>query len=767
MWQRAGRAIKQRERLRARFQRFDGVTQDYLPESQRGLDYRRLLRPGDRLLHSRLTMKTGLSWLLLAGLVLTGSARGQMPAIKTDREVLLGPPSKEEAPAWLEAMRQWREERLAKMQYSGAEYDRPELKWAQRSFVQPQMMVEDRYLYDPAAGKYTVDRYLNDLEKRYGGIDSVLVWSVYCNIGIDHRNQHDLVRTLPGGLPGVRQMVADFHRRGVKVLFPVMPWDVGTRDEGLPLWEAIARTLKEVGADGVNGDTIRGIPKPYRTASDESGHVLAFEPENGLNGEAELPWNNLSWGYWAYNAIPTVSHYKWLEPRHMVHVCNRWARDHTDDLQHAFFNGTGFESWENVWGIWNGLTPRDAEALRHVAAVERAAAGLLASRDWEPHYHTLQKGVFASKFPGEHRTLWTLVNRTEYDIPGPQLRVPHETGRRYFDVWRGTELTSAFTTNQGVLNANLGFEIERRGYGAVLAEDKEFPDADLKSLLARMKAMSGKPLRAFSSEWKFLPQTQAPIKAVKAPENPPRDMVLIPGGGFEFVVSGIMVEGGDGIGVDVQYPWEDSPRRHHRQQLDLKPYWIDRYPVTNARFKEFLDASGYRPRDGGNFLKDWKDGTFPAGWGNKPVTWVALEDARAYARWAGKRLPHEWEWQYAAQGPDRRLFPWGNEPNAAAVPAPDQSRSPRPPADVDACPDGGSPFGVLAMAGNVWQWTDEYLDEHTRAAVVRGGSYYFPQGSHWYFPNSSRLSEHGKLLLMAPSKDRAATLGFRCVMDAK
>jgi len=51
--------------------------------------------------------------------------------------------------------------------------------------------------------------------------------------------------------------------------------------------------------------------------------------------------------------------------------------------------------------------------------------------------------------------------------------------------------------------------------------------------------------------------------------------------------------------------------------------------------------------------------------------------------------------------------------------------------------------------------------------VVRGGSYYFPQGSGWYFPNSSRLTEHGKLLLMAPSKDRAATLGFRCAMDAE
>ena len=726
-----------------------------------------MLRDGERLLHSQLKMSTRSLFLLLAGLLLTGSVWAQMPTVKADREVLLGPPTKEEATAWLDAMRHWREERLGKMHYSGAEYDRPALKWTQRSFIQPQMMVEDRYFYDPVAGKYTVDRYLDDLERRYGGIDSVLVWSVYCNIGIDARNQHDMVRALPGGLPGVRQMVADFHRRGVKVLFPVMPWDVGTRDEGVPLWTAITRTLKEVGADGVNGDTITGIPKEYRTASDESGHIFALEPECGLNGEAELPWNNMSWGYWAYNASPTVSHYKWLEPRHMVHICNRGAVDHTDDLQHAFFNGTGFESWENVWGIWNGLTPRDAEAVRRIAAIERGCAGLLTSYGWEPHFHTLQKGVFASKFPGVRRTLWTLVNRTEYDIPGPHLRVPHETGRRYFDLWHGVELKPVITTNQAALSANLSFEVEGRGYGAVLAWDNALPDAELKSLLTRMKRVSSKPLRAFSQEWKFLPQTQVPIKAVRAPKNPPSDMVRIPGGAFEFVVSGIMVEGADRVGVDVQYPWEDSPRRHHRQQLNLKPFWIDRYPVTNARFKAFLDATGYRPRDGGNFLKDWQDGTFPAGWGNKPVTWVSLEDARAYARWAGKRLPHEWEWQYAAQGPDRRLFPWGNEPNAAAVPPPDKSRSPRPPTDVDAFPGGASPFGVMDMAGNVWQWTDEYLDEHTRAAVVRGGSYFFPQGSGWYFPNSARLTEHGKLLLMAPSKDRAETLGFRCVMDAE
>ena len=77
-----------------------------------------------------------------------------------------------------------------------------------------------------------------------------------------------------------------------------------------------------------------------------------------------------------------------------------------------------------------------------------------------------------------------------------------------------------------------------------------------------------------------------------------------------------------------------------------------------------------------NFLRDWKNGNYPEGWDNKPVTWVSLEDARAYATWAGKRLPHEWEWQYAAQGTDGRLYPWGNEWNASAVPVPGQGAAP-------------------------------------------------------------------------------------------
>ena len=191
-------------------------------------------------------------------------------------------------------------------------------------------------------------------------------------------------------------------------------------------------------------------------------------------------------------------------------------------------------------------------------------------------------------------------------------------------------------------------------------------------------------------------------------------------------------------------------------------------PVTNAQFKKFLDATHYHPADDLNFLRDWKNGTYPDGWGNKPVTWVSLEDARAYAAWAGKRLPHEWEWQYAAQGGDEnRIYPWGNDWAPDDVPVPDKGRLLSAPDNVDAHPSGASSFGVTDMVGNVWQWTDEYVDDHTRGGILRGGSHYQPQGSIWYFPQAYRNDQHGKLLLMAPSYDRSGALGFRCVKDAQ
>jgi gamma-glutamyl hercynylcysteine S-oxide synthase len=665
--------------------------------------------------------------------------------------------------AWLADIRHWRSERLLRIGYDGSRYELPQLQWTQSSFIQPQMMVEDRYFYDPVAHHYTVDRYLDDLERRYGGIDAVLIWPTYPNLGIDDRNQQDLIRSMPGGIVGVRQMVADFHQHGVRVLFPMMMWDQGTRDPGKPWPQAIAELMADVGADGINGDTQDGVPLAFSVAADKVGHPLAFEPEDGPADEA-LAWNVMTWGQYDFPFVPTVDRYKWLEPRHMVNISDRWKRDKTDDLQFAFFNGVGWESWENIWGIWNGITARDAEATRRVATIERAIAPFLLSPDWEPLAPMLGYGVFASRWPLPGQTVWTIVNRNEYDVKGREIELePHE-GTRYFDLYHGTELKPEHSPDGKIV---LDFDIEAHGYGALLAT-KTASDARIRGLIAKMRDLTGKELASYSNEWAVLQQQMVPIAATKPSASAsPDGMVKIPAGDFVFTVQGIEIEGSDDIGVDVQYPWEDSPRRFHEHPMRMKSFWIDRYPVTNAQFKKFLDSTHYHPQDDLNFLRAWKAGNFPAGWDNRPVTWVSLEDARAYAAWAGKRLPHEWEWQYAAQGNDGRIYPWGNDWNANAVPVPDKSRHMRGPDAADSHPQGKSPFGVMDLVGNVWQWTDEFTDDHTRAAIVRGGEYYQPQGSIWYFPVTYKLNQHGKLLLTAPSLDRSGGVGFRCVQDAE
>jgi formylglycine-generating enzyme required for sulfatase activity len=666
---------------------------------------------------------------------------------------------------WLRDIDHWRTERSIRTAYDPSRYDLPALRWTQSSFMQPQMMVQDRYFYDPVAGRYTVDRYLDDLEKRYGGIDAVLIWSTYPNMGIDDRNQLEMVESMPGGVGGVRQMVADFHRRGVRVLFPMMMWDEGTHKPDQSWPDAIAALMKEIDADGINGDTQDGVPLGFTLAAEKIGHPLAFEPEGGPSDEA-LSWNVMTWGQYNFPFIPMVDRFKWLETRHMVNISDRWNLDKTDDLQFAFFNGVGWESWENIWGIWNGINLRDAEATRRVATIERGIAPFLTSPGWEPLYPMHNFGVYASRWPLGTETVWTVVNRTGYAIGGRQMDVTLAPGMRYFDLYHGTELKPELKPDTAGQAGVLSFDMEAHGYGAILATPGE-PSAAIKALMQRMAAMTQKPLTAYSHEPSILPQSIIPIPPTTPATETPAGMVRIPGGPFVFKVIGTEIEGGAEPGVDVQYPWEDTPRRFHEKSMQIAPFFIDKFPVTNAQFKQFLDATHYAPKDPNNFLRDWKDGSYPLGWENRPVTWVSLEDARAYAAWAGKRLPHEWEWQLAAQGMDGRRYPWGNDLVLANVPAPATGRTMPGPDPVDAHPAGASPYGVMDMVGNVWQWTEEFADEHTRAAILRGGEYYQPQGSIWYFPQAYRNDEHSKLLLMAPGYDRSGGVGLRCVRDAQ
>jgi formylglycine-generating enzyme required for sulfatase activity len=157
--------------------------------------------------------------------------------------------------------------------------------------------------------------------------------------------------------------------------------------------------------------------------------------------------------------------------------------------------------------------------------------------------------------------------------------------------------------------------------------------------------------------------------------------------------------------------------------MQMKDFFIDKYPVTNEQCKKFLDVTKYHPRDDLHFLFDWKNGTYAVGWENKPVTWVSLEDARAYAAWSGKRLPHEWEWQFAAQGSDGRIYPWGNKWKPSAVPTTDKAHTMRGPDAVSAHPEGAGPFGGMDLVGKCGSgsmsiWTSIPELEFYAAAII-------------------------------------------------
>lgn len=227
---------------------------------------------------------------------------------------------------------------------------------------------------------------------------------------------------------------------------------------------------------------------------------------------------------------------------------------------------------------------------------------------------------------------------------------------------------------------------------------------------------------------------------------PPDTMALIPGGVYNI---------GNDKGIPDQRP---------RHKVKLRSFYLDIHEVTNAQYAEFLEATGHREP------LFWDDTTY-----NKPylpVTGVSWNDAAAYCKWAGKRLPTEAEWEAAARGGlEGEDYPWKGPPDENLANYHHDSAS--PPKGIKPAgqykPNG---FGLLDMAGNVWEWTydyykpDYYADSTSvdnprgpsrgTSRVIRGGAWnYGPDFMKVYYRN--RAAPHLRLNY----------IGFRCARDAE
>jgi formylglycine-generating enzyme required for sulfatase activity len=172
---------------------------------------------------------------------------------------------------------------------------------------------------------------------------------------------------------------------------------------------------------------------------------------------------------------------------------------------------------------------------------------------------------------------------------------------------------------------------------------------------------------------------------------------------------------------------------------------IDRYPVTNLQYKRFVEATGQ------DLPKHWEEGAFPVDIAIHPVVYVSWHDAVAYAKWAGKRLPTEEEWEKAARGADGREYPWGDQLPTSELCNFDGNEGGTTPVGKYS-PQADSLYGCVEMAGNVWEWTTSDYSRGSNVKVLRGGS--------WYDVGRDVRAASRPFLL---SSSRLVGFGLRCV----
>lgn len=207
------------------------------------------------------------------------------------------------------------------------------------------------------------------------------------------------------------------------------------------------------------------------------------------------------------------------------------------------------------------------------------------------------------------------------------------------------------------------------------------------------------------------------IQRSERKQDLPEDMILIPEG--LFLMGSTKEDIAKLLELDRNIEAERLENEIPQRKIHLNAYLIDKYPVTNAQYKKFIESGGYTQKAfwsdaGWQYIAQAKplenkelDGVFQ-GESDCPAVNISWYEAEAYAAWAGKRLPTEAEWEKAARGDDGRIYPWGNEFDKTRLNCAEAKIE--KPTPVTNYPQGQSIYGCFDMAGNVWEWTADWYD---------------------------------------------------------
>jgi len=614
--------------------------------------------------------------------------------------------------AWRDDLAKWREEARHALKYDGDNsYGKPEFAWMQRCFAFGKVMLFDRAFVDPVNSEFLVDRWLDQMDADFGGLDALALWQAYPRIGVDRRNQFDHYRDVPGGIPGLAKLIDKIHARGTKVVLAYNPWDTGTRREPKSDADALADLIAQVGFDGIFLDTLSHAGGDLRAAVDRAKPGVVLESELALPLE-DIPAHHASWAQWFDDSYaPGVLRNKWYERRHMQHLIRRWDWDHTGELHVAWMNGAGIFIWQNIFGCWNGWTDRDKSFLRSTLPIQRRYAAHFTQGTWTPLVETGTQGLFASRWEHDGLQLWTLVNREQKALEGHVESISNDGTTRLFDLVQGKELDHGHV------------QLDGRAMGAVLAIPSSRVDADFQKFLNSQAERFGKKNLAIA---RVDPMPVRLTFEKSRGRKVQKGMKPVEAGTYTLVSRLRVRECGEyqyAAFAGVAFP---GLHWHRLQQREVRigHVAVAEREVTNAEFARFLAESKYKPKDAEFFLKHWESGKPKPEDEAKPVTYVNLADARAYAQWASLRLPTEDEWQLAVE---KHSLPHGQ----------------------------------------VWNWTEsEHEDGHTSFSMLKGGCDWKVEGSGWYTESGPQPPDWTmKILHFWPGMDRSETIGFRCATD--
>jgi formylglycine-generating enzyme required for sulfatase activity len=681
-------------------------------------------------------------------------------------------------------------------------YQRKDLQWIRNQYLMVLQFAWDKEFYDATNGGYTFDAFLQKFEKSTGGIDVFGIWPTWPALGLDQRNQWDLYRDLPGGLSKLKELSTYAKTRGTKFFISYNPWDQSTRTEN-PYF-GMARLIEAIDADGVVLDTQGKSSLDLQMAADSLKPGIIMYSE-GMAVPKDMPGILSGRVHDAIFMSPPLNLNKLIKPDFTIfRVCQLSQGNIHREINVSLFNGYGVEL--NMFAPGRpGWIESELDYLGKAVRILRKNSRAFNSMDFVPLIPTMRDGIWVNRFPGKSKTIFTVFSMMPEGFNGPLFIAPPGDNTHFVSLWHYEELSPQTVENRQYIPVRtdpfnkdyLGTRLESSV--DVIAEFSRLIEFSLTGNQLQISAGAGDRFRIWPAEpsYNIEPLTLAGIEhkidmaasfgilegkvviellqqnelldvriihlkpgsarlisktePTTSASSTPRDMVEIPAG--EVILSH--------TAHDNFIPYPDYTAA---PGYNTPKFYMDRYPVTNNQFYEFLQATGYKPEDTVNFLRNWSDGKYPRGERNHPVVFVSYEDAKAYAKWAGKRLPSETEWQFAAQGSTKRLYPWGNEMDPAKCNTGRNELTP-----VNQFPGGASPFGVMDMTGNVWQLTNDLYDNGSyRFIIIRGGSYYDPTSSWWYVRGGPQpLNRTQMLLRVSQGFERNATVGFRCVMDAE